>query len=212
MSECPLCSAPAHPYHRDKRRTYSLCPHCSGIFTDPDFLPVPQIETKRYFKHQNHPDDPGYRASVLPLVHEILKRQSPVQKGLDYGAGPDSAVAAILAESGFELKLFDPLFHPHSALRNQAFDFVVCCEVAEHFHAPRYEFERLRDLLKPGGKLYLKTALFDAQPMPFAEWYYKNDFTHVFFYSRPTLEYIAAKFDFLEVTVIGNIAIFTAID
>lgn len=209
MAHCPLCFSPAHAYHRDKRRTYSLCPQCSGIFTDPEYLPLPLAEQQRYLKHHNDPSDKGYRTSVQPLVNEILRHQSPVQRGLDYGAGQNSAVAEMLAESGFELKLYDPVFHPASLLLHTHFDFVICCEVIEHFHAPRYEFQRLRELLRDGGKLYIKTSLFDAQTMPFGEWYYKNDFTHVFFYSRPTLEFIAAQYGFSEIYIKGNMAVLT---
>ncbi|MCB0483673.1 MAG: methyltransferase domain-containing protein, partial [Flavobacteriales bacterium] len=178
MSTCPLCQGTAHPYFRDKRRSFSLCPRCSGIFTDPEFLPLPRAEHLRYLQHQNQPLDTGYRASVQPLIDVVLKRQSPTQTGLDYGAGPQSAVSVMLAESGFELKLYDPLFHPEPAMLQRPYDFVICCEVIEHFHNPRFEFGRLREMLARGGRLYIKTALFDAQARPFGDWYYKNDFTH----------------------------------
>ncbi|MBS3808501.1 MAG: methyltransferase domain-containing protein, partial [Bacteroidales bacterium] len=73
-------------------------------------------------------------------------------------------------------------------------------EVAEHFHHPRKEFNRLRNLLKPGGRLYCMTEIYQPD-IPFQSWNYKNDETHVIFYHRKALEWIARHLSFSNLII-----------
>jgi len=59
--------------------------------------------------------------------------------------------------------LYDPFFHPKSELLAKKYDFIIACEVIEHFHDPRKEFELLYKLLNQGGKLYLMTDLYSQE-------------------------------------------------
>jgi hypothetical protein len=43
----------------------------------------------------------------------------------------------------------------------------------------------------------------------FEKWWYKNDFTHVFFYQKATFEFIKEKYGFLEVETDGNLIVFS---
>jgi hypothetical protein len=74
----------------------------------------------------------------------------------------------------------------------------------EHFHNPKKEFGLLKKLLKPNGKFYLMTALFD-ETINFHDWYYKNDPTHVFIYHQKTIYWIKEKFDFSDVIIKGRL-------
>ena len=55
-------------------------------------------------------------------------------------------------------------------------------------------------MLNPHAKMYLMTEPYD-EGIDFASWYYKNDPTHVFFYSKNTFEWIKNEFDFLSVSI-----------
>jgi citrate lyase synthetase len=52
----------------------------------------------------------------------------------------------------------------------------------------------LRGLLHKGAKLYLMTDIYDERD--FATWYYKNDPTHVFFYTKESFEWIQKAYNF----------------
>ena len=63
----------------------------------------------------------------------------------------------------------------------------------ERLHLSRrdlVEFERLDELLRPGGWLAVMTTMRD-DTRDFAGWWYVRDFTHVCFYRPRTMEWIA---------------------
>jgi hypothetical protein len=98
----------------------------------------------------------------------------------------------MLREAGHDMTLYDPFFHNDPAAFEQTYDFITCTEVAEHFHHPAEEFDRLDSLLRPGGWLALMTC-FQTDDDSFADWHYRRDPTHVVFYRPATLQMIAAK-------------------
>ena len=114
--------------------------------------------------------------------------------GLDYGAGTGPVITKLLSDAGFIVKLYDPFFHPYPAVLDGSYDFIVCCEVIEHFHKPAAEFNKLYNLLNPGGALFCMTdPLTDGD---FDKWYYKDDPTHVLFYDQQNLEWIKSNTGF----------------
>ncbi|WP_435577655.1 class I SAM-dependent methyltransferase [Gilvibacter sp.] len=161
-----------------------------GLFRAADNIPSANQEKERYLTHNNDVNDPGYRNFVAPFVNHITRHFNTDQTGLDYGAGTGPVAAVMLEESGYEVKLYDPFFHPDPTPLDDTYDFIICCEVMEHFHQPDVEFEKLKGLLKPNGQLICKTDLYDEK-LNFEKWYYKNDPTHVFIYHQKSLEYIA---------------------
>jgi hypothetical protein len=62
-------------------------------------------------------------------------------------------------------------------------------------------------MLKNDSKLYLMTEVYN-EGIDFASWYYKNDPTHVFFYSRETFEWIKKEFGFSKVEVNKRLIVF----
>jgi len=80
--------------------------------------------------------------------------------------------------------------------------------VIEHFHHPFNEFQLLKGLLNPNGKLYCMTDIF-SETKDFATWYYKNDPTHVIFYTEKTLQWIQKNIGFKRVTIENRLVQFT---
>ncbi|WP_245830827.1 class I SAM-dependent methyltransferase [Marivirga sericea] len=159
------------------------------------FLPNDAIEADRYKAHNNDVTDPNYQKFVSPITDAIDKNFSKDQKGLDFGSGTGPVITKVLKEKGYTLETYDPFFDNRPEVLKETYDFIACCEVVEHFHTPDLEFQRLRSLLKPGGKLYIMTNLF-SEKTPFDSWYYKNDMTHVFFYHQFTFDWIKKSFLF----------------
>ncbi|MEQ8700574.1 MAG: methyltransferase domain-containing protein, partial [Bauldia litoralis] len=83
-------------------------------------------------------------------------------------------------------------FLPDTGPLEETYDFITCTEVAEHFHRPAAEFDRLDSLLRPGGWLAVMTC-FQTDDDRFATWHYRTDPTHVVFYREATLRTIAAQ-------------------
>ena len=85
-----------------------------------------------------------------------------------------------------------PVLPARSGGPGATYDFVTCTEVAEHFHRPADEFDRLERLLRPGGWLAVMTS-FQTDDARFAGWHYRRDPTHVVFYRAETFRTIAAR-------------------
>lgn len=201
--DCPLCgSGLSRALRIDAfKRRYLQCPDCDFLSMDPAFRLPASAEKKRYELHQNSISDPGYRAFLdrlrKPLIAELRKRypESKPPRGLDYGSGPQPVFAALMAESGFTLKCWDPYFcaTDRADLANgDPWDFIVCCEVAEHFYKPAEDFAFLRSILAPGGFIALMTA-FRSAATDLSAWAYLSDSTHVSIYSQPSLGWLAAR-------------------
>ena len=90
------------------------------------------------------------------------------------------------------MTLYDPFFFADNAALQQSYDVITCTEVAEHFHRPKEEFDKLDQLLRPGGWLGIMTC-FQTDDERFSSWHYRRDPTHVVFYREATLRYIAAE-------------------
>ncbi|MFO8112522.1 MAG: class I SAM-dependent methyltransferase [Desulfosalsimonadaceae bacterium] len=171
---------------------YWRCGRCMATFMDASHLPDRNTERKRYERHENDPHDPGYRRFLGKAAVPLIKRLSPGQRGLDYGCGPVPAMSQMMAEAGHFMTSYDPFFFPEKKVLAVTYDFITCTEVAEHFHRPKAEFERLDTLLRPGGYLAVMTC-FQTDDAKFENWHYRRDITHVVFYRERTFRIIAAQ-------------------
>ena len=202
-SPCPLCANDdgsrknatrifAEVEDPDRLRRYFRCEKCGMSFLDPAHRLSHEAEFAHYQHHENCVDDPGYRKFLSKLFNPLTNYLASGARGLDFGAGPGPALAAMFEEAGFAMTLYDPFFHDDQKALSRTYDFIVSTETIEHLYSPRDEFERFDQLLKPGGVLGLMTC-FQTDDDAFAQWHYRKDPTHVVFYKEETLRYIAAS-------------------
>ncbi len=207
-SYCPLCCGFGDLYYNKPSKKFYLCERCKGLYVPTTFFPDPQKEKDRYLEHNNDVNDPRYRAFVAPIANAVMNAFGKESKGLDFGAGTGPVISTILKENNYQIELYDPFFHPHTHLLDNTYDFIVSCEVIEHFFKPRKEFQLMKSLLKPNGKLFCMTGLFDPS-IDFSTWQYKNDFTHVFIYQKETMEWIRKNFEFSGMEIDGDLVVFS---
>ncbi|WP_434357531.1 class I SAM-dependent methyltransferase [Parasalinivibrio latis] len=197
MSNCPLChGANLSPYHSDRKRSYLQCGNCRLVIADPASRLTPEQEKAVYDQHENCPDDPGYQTFLsrlaAPLVEKLRQENLAGVSGLDFGCGPGPALCQMLTQAGFPTVGYDPYYAPNTQLLDTQYDFVTCTEAIEHFYTPAKEWQLLMSLVKPGGWLAIMTKLVRS-PEAFAGWHYKNDPTHVSFFSRETFGFLAER-------------------
>jgi SAM-dependent methyltransferase len=191
-STCPVCrGGPVLPFQTIGATVYWHCARCAARWIDPSQHPTPEAERAHYAHHENQPDDPRYRRFLSRLADPLLARLAPGSAVLDFGCGPGPALAAMLREAGHRVALYDPVFAPDDSPLHATYDAVTCTEVAEHFHRPAAEFDRLRTLVRPGGWLAVMTC-FQTDDTRFAGWRYRQDPTHVVFYRAETFHVLAA--------------------
>lgn len=187
---CPLCNHATTLFRRDTRREYHQCPQCALLHVPPEFFLSLEDERIRYDQHDNNSDDPGYRQHLSALVIPLTCILKPGSRGLDFGSGPGPTLHQMLEEFGHHVDLYDPFYAPQPHVWNATYDFIVASETIEHLRDPQWELTRLWAHVAPGGHLGLMTQ-FLVEPQDFDHWYYKNDLTHIVFYSPRTFTWLA---------------------
>ncbi|WP_373495788.1 class I SAM-dependent methyltransferase [Aquiflexum sp.] len=197
---CTLCNSKLTVRVGQK---YFACNTCDARLMDSIFWPSAKEEKKHYERHNNDVNDPRYQNFTSPISDYVLKNFTAESIGLDFGSGTGPVISKVLQDSGYRINQYDPFFAADKTALKIQYDYIVSCEVIEHFYSPGKEFETLKKLLKPNGKLICMTLLY-REEIKFENWYYKNDPTHVFFYSEKTVNFIRNKFSFKSSEVFGD--------
>jgi len=194
--QCPLCfSETAKPFFADGKREFFQCLECDLVFVPPEFYLSAEEEKARYDFHSHSLEDSGYRNFLNRLFQPLEKKLAPGARGLDFGCGPGPVLSLMFEEAGYTCDVYDPYYANDPTVFDRQYDFLACSETMEHMFRPGEEFERFVSLVKPGGWIGIMTQLHDEAPVPFDRWHYKDDDTHVCFFSKKsfqTLETCAA--------------------
>lgn len=192
---CPFCLGRRIKIQALKNRGYGICADCEGIYLLPPFYLSAEKERARYLLHNNTSADPGYlsylRSFILPVRQYLSEKGYIVNSVLDYGSGIEPVLVSLIKTEIFPLASvygWDPFFAPDPSVLNQRYDLVCCLETAEHFKNSRESFRMLASLCRQEGYAAIST-----HPLPpggwaaFASWWYKEDPTHVSFYTEAAL-------------------------
>lgn len=207
LTTCPLCNSNSTVFCEKPKHLFYKCNVCEGIFRPAFTYLTPEDEKAHYELHNNDVNDVRYQNFVSPIVNAILQDFTPNDKGLDFGSGTGPVVSKMLRDQGFQMENYDLYFENKPELLTRKYDYISCCEVMEHFKQPLQEFQLLHSILLSNGKLYCKTEVFKNQK-PFEDWYYKDDFTHVFIYQETTLHWIQKNLPFQKVLVYDKLIVF----
>ncbi len=191
---CPLCHSSQidTAYFNDSRRNFYACLHCQLVFVPPEQFLSTEHEKAAYDLHQNSSEDQEYRRFLSRLFIPMHKRLNPGSRGLDFGSGPGPTLSKMFEEVGHSVALYDYFYANNPRVLTQSYDFITTSEVVEHLHHPQQELERLWNILKPGGILGIMTKRVHNREA-FTRWHYKNDLTHVCFFSHSTFQWLAEK-------------------
>jgi hypothetical protein len=190
---CPLCfSEHLHQLAAVDTKTYWRCDVCCLTFLSPEHHLSPEAELAQYQLHENNPEDAHYRKFLSRLTDYLVPKLFPGAEGLDYGAGPGPTLSVMLEEQGFPMSIYDPFFAPNTDVLERMYDFITCTETVEHFYQPAKEFQRLDHLLRRGGWLGSMTEMLESDE-GFPGWYHRDP-THVCFYKRETMAWIAERY------------------
>ncbi len=204
---CPLCNTNQKlSFHQDKEREYYRCSCCDLIFVSRECHLSEYEEKARYDSHNNDPDDPRYRNFFKQLLTPLLAILHSNSYGLDFGSGPGPALSLMLEECGHKVDLYDKFYAQNDAVFQNRYDFITATEVVEHLPNPLKDLEALVKILQKGGILAIMTEIVFPQ-LDFRNWYYKNDPSHVCFYSEKTFVYLANLLGLEIVTISERVVI-----
>ena len=100
------------------------------------------------------------------------------------------------------MNIYDHFYAKDEEVLTSQYDFITSTEVIEHLYDPMSVLDRLWNLLNEEGILVLLTQPYPNQD-EFDAWYYKNDPTHVCFFSHDTMQWLENKWD-ANLEIIGK--------
>lgn len=199
---CPLCHSNSVVLFFSDRREFFRCNVCQLVFVPPAFFLSLKEEKAEYDLHENSPEDVRYRQFLCRMFEPVNARISPASCGLDFGSGPGPTLSVMFEEAGHTMEIYDPFYATETSVLQRTYDFITATEVVEHLHHPAKEFARMWNMLKPGGWFGVMTQLVIDRDA-FSRWRYKDDRTHVAFYSRKTFQWLAAQWQ-ASLNIIGS--------
>lgn len=192
---CSLCGdTSVASYCTDKRRDYYQCHRCRLVFVPPWQHLLRDEEKAHYDLHENSPNDRGYRQFLSRLADPLTAVLKPGMSGLDFGSGPGPTLSVMLEEAGFHMSIYDIFYADEPSVLQVAYDFITITEVVEHLSRPGDVLDHLWSRIKPGGWLGIMTKMV-LNPSAFSRWHYKNDQTHICFYSREVFDYLGQRWN-----------------
>ncbi len=192
---CPACQGSGSGYALDpKGRDYLRCPSCKLIYLRAEQRPSLDEERRRYLLHQNGPDNKGYRDYLSNFLKDFFYPYCPAPAVvLDFGSGPEPLLTNILREEGYASLAYDPFFSEQCLEAQGPFAAVIAHEVLEHCANPLETLGIMVKLLKPGGLILISTHFPPPEADAFLSWWYRQDKTHICFFSQDCLEGLGAR-------------------
>lgn len=188
------------------QKKYYFCNDCHSAFLSEDDFVSEEKEIERYSLHNNDLTDNGYKTYLEKFYQKIIEFTGNKGNYLDYGSGPNPCLVQLIREdkqfNEFEvIDAWDLFYTPNFIPKKQNYDVISCLEVAEHFKNPIEDLSNIYSLLKKQGKLILQTQFINCDNFQdftnfFIKWWYKEDCTHVLFYSKKGIELCAKEVGF----------------
>jgi len=187
--KCKICTKETDVL-KIKELVYHKCSNCGFIFLDDKFYPELDVQKERYELHNNSLENEGYVKMFEDFISKcILPFKDNSAKCLDFGSGPEPVLAELLKRRGFDVDIFDLHFTDDDSYMQKKYDVVCSTEVFEHLLDPITVLKKLVGLLSDGGIISIMTQFSDNQD--FEKWRYRNDITHMCFFSKKSLELMA---------------------
>ncbi|WP_394202520.1 class I SAM-dependent methyltransferase [Shewanella waksmanii] len=191
MKYCPLCdSQQLDDFHQDKFRQYVRCQQCDLISVADKYLLTSEQEKAIYDQHQNDANDSGYRRFLGRAWQPLQRYIDSSMRGLDFGCGPGPTISVMAKEQGMSMSDYDLYYFNDPQLLQQRYDFITMTEVIEHVADAKQLVAQLDSLMADSSVLVVMTKRAQHEAA-FAKWHYKNDLTHIRFYSDKTFIWLA---------------------
>jgi len=192
---CKICSGESENLESELSGiNYYYCKACEYIFSGEEKLLPPEEEKRRYLLHDNTEDNTGYVEMFDELIRKnLLPYRGKLRTALDFGCGQGKVLAGLLKKYGFCVDVYDKYFFPEPVYENKKYDLITATELIEHLKNPMKVLAFMKNHLNDKGLIMIVTLFHPGDGGNFKKWWYRNDSTHISFYTPCTMKYIAHK-------------------
>jgi len=174
MKTCPYCKNYAVWYFTNYRRAYYRCSECDLIFQiiSKSYDDVVDTYKNNYFDEYSHDQLEGQRIKLYDHILELIAKDRGAGRLLDVGTGCGFFLVSAKMK-GWEVKGIEPSVQSTEVARLQnnldvfpgtlqeyyekgQFDAITFINVLDHSVMPWREIDRAKNLLRPGGLIYLR--------------------------------------------------------
>lgn len=233
MNNCPVCQNPQLASYKKAGKHYPLkiCPKCRLVFNGGKVKKAGDVYTENYYTSKkikggyfNYVEEAA--VNKLTFKHRLKKisQKTDPQKSLllDLGCalgdflevcrdtlwenalGTDVSSFAVKKCRDKGLRVYHAKSRQtKEVLKENSFDVVTLQDVLEHFPDPKKEVEKIYQLLKPGGLLFMSTpdiGSFSAKAMG-KYWYHYKEAEHLFYFNRKNIKQMLNNLGFTEIEV-----------
>ncbi len=191
--QCKICNN-ATINIEDERNNWEFfhCQECEFIFKNPAAHVDDAKELSQYQNHNNTIESRGYVEMFEKFMRTTFEPYlNSIQDVLEFGSGPGPVLAELLRRKGLKVDIYDKYFAPKKVYDAKTYDLITSTEVLEHIDNPKEIFDFFAKHLKVGAYLSIMTQFHTNDAKEFSKWWYKNDPTHICFFTPHTFEVLA---------------------
>lgn len=173
MKKCPYCNSDADLDLTIRSRIYYRCLQCDLIYKggNESYDEVVNAYSEKYFSKYSKDQTQGRRNRLFNHILTNIEGQTEVGKLLDVGTGCGFFLHTAICR-GWQVKGIEPSAESAEIARRQGvdvlhgtlqdyegkdeFDVITLINVLEYSALPWREIDRTRQLLRPGGFLYIR--------------------------------------------------------
>lgn len=174
MKNCPYCSSPGDFYFKIFLRIYNRCSGCDLIYKEgqDSYDKILTHYREGYFCRYYSDQAEGSRSKLFDHILDLIGERKKIGKLLDVGTGCGFFLV-VAQKRGWEVKGIEPSVQSVEVAkrkygldvfkgilmgynRNNQFDVVTFINVLDHSAEPWKEVDRAKNLLKPGGLIYIR--------------------------------------------------------
>jgi 2-polyprenyl-3-methyl-5-hydroxy-6-metoxy-1,4-benzoquinol methylase len=233
MKNCPYCNIPIHLYFRTGSKDHYRCLACDLICSDPQKTYNETVATysEHYFEKFSADQLEGQRDRLYSHILELIARNTGnLEAGrlLDVGTGCGFFLVAAQKRE-WEVKGVEPSIQSVEVARrqngldvfagtlqkydeNSYFDVITFINVLEHSTMPWREIARAKELLRPGGLIYLRfpNGFFHSQiyrliqKYPLANWLRRFLVFHQYSFTTKYIRRLLHDYGFEQITIFNS--------
>lgn len=192
--KCQICKTKINENIIYSNRFFYYCHNCELIFQEKSQKLSENDEKKRYLFHNNTLENTGYINFLNQFINScVIPFEIKNNLFFDFGSGPNPVLSHLLKKLGYNGFYYDKYFHDNKEYKKYRYGLITCTEVLEHLENPLSYFDQFKKLLLKGGLFAGMTYFHPGNKDLFYNWWYKNDPTHISFYTKKTVSYLADK-------------------